>query len=870
MTMLLRSGRNVSLARDAWQILMACLGMLLLLIAAARPQWGMRDELVRSSGRDIVIALDVSLSMLANDVHPNRLQRAKTDILDLIKELRGDRAALLTFRHKANLVCPLTTDYAFLRQTLESTGPDSAPRGETDLGDAIVKALQSFDQEGASHKAIVLISDGEDLSGRALECAKLAAEKKIPVFTVGLGSPQGSRIPDPEENTKFLRHADEDVRTSLDHETLLAVAKATGGAYIPIQTAGMTTTTLGTLYRDYLRRITTQDIEETQVRRRIERYQLFILPAVILLLGTAALSRGRLKTGAPAAPASGEPARPPLKNLTPPATPLKKMALVLALLAGIAQAQPSTNAPATRAEGHAAARDAQRLYQKGQFKEAAAGYDIAASTVGPESRRRYQFNKAVSLYQAKQYPEAAGVLEELVRTGPKGSAAELAAALGAALYQASQPPGAQAEDDDPELRVRYLKEAADAFRQAARQSDTKSRRNLSIILERMEKVIEDARIAALLKRYGNMPPDQIANKLMRDQRRLAADTSEALADPSVARVTRLESLAARQNATTDLLIPLKGKLLQALQQQAGTNDVTRQTASVNQAIETTRDTMKAAFHRLRDLEPEAAQVTLNAAAASYQFWKAVAPIGALLSEDMLRQTNSIVGAQGGKMETEFSTETPLRHQQESADLTRVFRERFEQSVPESGIPPTAQSASDTNAPPADDGITPETRNNILTLTDETIKLQEAAAGMLGEAKAPQAVPKQQEACRLLKEIEKLLPRQQQQQQQQQGNEEEQQNQESRSEQTKESGESQQQEQENNQSSSTNTTENATNQTVTAQPANVETNKPDQASNTLSNDLRQILARMLMREREHEAEKRRRQERIPMSPSAKDW
>ena len=125
-----------------WSCLLA--GCLLTLLAAARPQWGLREETVLQRGRDLIVALDVSRSMLAQDVHPNRLLRAKADVQDLLRELRGDRAALLAFRGRAVLLCPLTTDYGYLEQILDDASIDSAPRGETDIGDAIRKSLDAF------------------------------------------------------------------------------------------------------------------------------------------------------------------------------------------------------------------------------------------------------------------------------------------------------------------------------------------------------------------------------------------------------------------------------------------------------------------------------------------------------------------------------------------------------------------------------------------------------------------------------------------------------------------------------------------------------------------------------------------------------
>lgn len=278
-----------------WELLQA--GLLLAIVAAARPQWGLREEIVVQRGRDLVIALDVSRSMLAQDVHPSRLQRAKTDILDLLRELRGDRAALITFRGQAVQLCPLTTDYAYLEQALDDVTVESAPRGETNIGAAIAKALEAFESDPGSHKAIILISDGEDLAGRAKAATETAKKKGVVIFTVGLGDPQGAKIPSAPKKGAYLAYQGKDVVTRLEHETLKNIAETTGGAYVPV---GLANVKLGNLYRDHLRKITTRDLEESIQRKYIDRYGWFLLPAILALLGVAGLSRGRLAKKCPA------------------------------------------------------------------------------------------------------------------------------------------------------------------------------------------------------------------------------------------------------------------------------------------------------------------------------------------------------------------------------------------------------------------------------------------------------------------------------------------------------------------------------------------------------------------------------------------
>ena len=169
-------------------------GLALVALAAARPQWGHSTQKFEARSRNVVVALDVSRSMLVADVRPNRLERAKADIADLIDSLEGDRCALVAFRRTGVLLCPLTTDHAFLRSALEGAAPESAPRGETDLAAAIRTSLDALDPAADDHNAVILISDGGDLRGGALEAAALAKKRNIPIFTVGIGDPRNAGV----------------------------------------------------------------------------------------------------------------------------------------------------------------------------------------------------------------------------------------------------------------------------------------------------------------------------------------------------------------------------------------------------------------------------------------------------------------------------------------------------------------------------------------------------------------------------------------------------------------------------------------------------------------------------------------------------
>lgn len=272
-------------------------GLVLCLFAASRPQWGRTLEKTISRSRNVVVAIDVSRSMLAEDVRPNRLERAKADVADLIDSLDGDRCALVAFRRTGVSICPLTTDRGYLRGALEQMSPESAPRGETDLGAAIRASLDALDPAADDHNAVIMISDGGDLRGEALQAAALAKKRGVPIFTVGIGDPRvGASIPS-EDGRGVMRHQGADVKVKLEESALKAIAEASSGRYVPLATAGTAETTLGAIYRRFLRQVAAKEQSEEE-RRAAERYQFFLVPGILLLIAGAALSRGRFRARA--------------------------------------------------------------------------------------------------------------------------------------------------------------------------------------------------------------------------------------------------------------------------------------------------------------------------------------------------------------------------------------------------------------------------------------------------------------------------------------------------------------------------------------------------------------------------------------------
>jgi len=254
-------------------------------IALARPGWNPKEVNVKRKGRDVVFILDVSRSMLAEDIKPNRLQRAKTEIIDTVSRLSGSRVALIEFAGTSVVKCPLTTDYAFFRSATESLSVNDVSRGGTMLGDALREAMTKIlDSKEKKFKDIILITDGEDHESFPIEAAKTAGEQGIRLIVIGLGDEnQGTRIPikDEQGNRIFLTYNGEEVWTRLDAGTLRKMAEASpGGKYLNVGTGAFD---LGEIY---LRLIASADKKELQgdtIMKYQELFQFFLILSYFLI-----------------------------------------------------------------------------------------------------------------------------------------------------------------------------------------------------------------------------------------------------------------------------------------------------------------------------------------------------------------------------------------------------------------------------------------------------------------------------------------------------------------------------------------------------------------------------------------------------------
>ena len=257
------------------------IGLAAVCIALARPQYGIEWSERKARGLDIVFVLDSSKSMLATDMRPTRLERAKLAVIDLVERLESDRIGLVAFAGRAFLQTPPTLDYSAFRESLDSVGPTTISSGGSDLGNAINEAEKAFPKDN-NFKVIILLTDGEDLGGNAIETAREAAKNGIKVYAIGMGTPAGEylRIRNDAGQDEFIRdNSGQPVRSQLDEATLQQIAQLTGGTY-----SRLSSQSLHALYASVLATLPREEREAELQETAIERFQWAIAAALILLV----------------------------------------------------------------------------------------------------------------------------------------------------------------------------------------------------------------------------------------------------------------------------------------------------------------------------------------------------------------------------------------------------------------------------------------------------------------------------------------------------------------------------------------------------------------------------------------------------------
>lgn len=285
-----------SVARQAVRGGLLVAALVLVVVGLARPQWGATPQELRAKGRDVCFVIDVSRSMLAEDLAPNRLERAKLWVQDVLDRAQGDRVAIIAFAGVASVKSPLTHDYGFATMALRDLSPDSVPRGGTLMGDALrLAASEVFDKGSENFRDVILITDGEDHESFPVEAARALGEAGIRLIIVGIGDENVGRpipVTDPATGqTRLLAYQGQTVLTKLDAPTLAEMARATpGGQYFNVATG---TIELDTVYASLVRQAEQRELEARDAVRLQEQFQWFLAAAAALVLLERLISERR-------------------------------------------------------------------------------------------------------------------------------------------------------------------------------------------------------------------------------------------------------------------------------------------------------------------------------------------------------------------------------------------------------------------------------------------------------------------------------------------------------------------------------------------------------------------------------------------------
>src|SRR6266540_181004 len=369
---------GVSALRQKIRLVLLVTAVGFAILALARPQWGFKEEEAKQRGLDIVVAIDTSRSMLAEDVRPNRIKRAKLAAVDLMKLSKSDRLGLVAFAGDAFLQCPLTLDEQAFGQSLEAIDVGIIPQGGTALTAAIDTALTAFKSEGDNYKILVLFTDGEDHDSGAVQAAEKAAQAGLRIYTIGVGTPNGEllRITDENGVTSHIKDAQGNaVKSRLDEDLLKQIATETGGSYLPLRGANA----INTLYEQSLAPLPKSEISSRLIRRYQERFQWPLALAIVLLLAEILL-----------------PDRKPVKRTEPTGRGVAaewRQAVAACYMLGACLTVEASPGKASRE------------YEAGRFQASQKEYQKLLEKEPHDARLHY--NAGAAAYRAGQYEQAA-------------------------------------------------------------------------------------------------------------------------------------------------------------------------------------------------------------------------------------------------------------------------------------------------------------------------------------------------------------------------------------------------------------------------------------------------------------------------------
>jgi Ca-activated chloride channel family protein len=770
------------------------------LVALAGPRFGTQYEDVIPRGSDLYVLIDVSRSMLAEDVPPSRLGRAKADVAALVNRLEGERVGLIAFAGQAVVKCPLTVDYDAFRRSLDELDPNSAPRGGTAIGDAIRKALEVFQARANRDQAILLITDGDDQQSYPREAAAVAAERQVTIFTVGLGdADHGARIPKGAAAQPYVEYQGQQVWSKLNDSLLREIALKTSGVYVPVGTRAYD---LGELYAKYLQGRRGGDEESTRRIRRADQFQIFLALALLALLADALTpayprlvkSQDQGPERRPGAPV-GSGARAP--------HPAQTIATALALLASLAGA--------SRAESPASAvREGLRQYGKGEFDKARESFALAREQFDRSDPARAAvaaFDQACAahrkgdLAQARQWYLKAGLAhDKQLAASAHFNLGTLAAEEARRL--AGDHPESLPADQRPAI-LDQLKAAVASFRHCLelQPQSAQARRNIELVRQWV-KYYSD-KWSAYDREQRRRETDLVAflEFLIETERALRESVKALTATAPADAFAELKRL---QDELLQEIAPLKEKINAELRPQrpaaggaaqGSPGDLEQGIALLLGWANTAGDKMISAARHLDGRQAAAAAAEQQSAIDELEkIWEAVIPFRALLARALADQTLVARALQpapaGGSTDaaeqpapaapspgtpppslgTEQEDLAPLLQLEErTARRTRLLklkaeaeRTRLEQAPPERGAaaprPPSGNDPGAAAPKPIDPEQLKAGYQRAIELAPRAVEQMEHALEALRKKDRPAAYPPAEEARKILEEIQNAQPR----------------------------------------------------------------------------------------------------------------
>ncbi len=453
---------SVSPLRRSLKRWLTIAGVGLCLLALAQPQFGFHWEEVRRNGIDILFAVDTSRSMLAQDVNPDRLTRARMAVMDLMAKLQGDRVGLIAFAGTSFLQCPLTMDYDAFRQSLDALDTHLIPKGGTNLASAIQEAEKAYGLGGMHHKILILLTDGEDLEASGITAARDAAQRGVKIFPVGVGITTGELIPIRNQagGTEFLKDENgQAVKSCLDENTLRQIAGATGGLYQPLGQQGQG---LEAIYEQGLAAIPKKELSSRTTQVYINRFQWPLALGILCFMIEWLLGERRT---ANRFQVSGFRFRVFKKaGVVSPA-----ICLFFILYPLPVRASPQS---------------AEKAYHDGKFSEATDQFKVAAEK-NPK-KAELQFNLGASAYKIGRYDDAAGAFQKALQSDQPALQQQTFYNLGNTQYRLGQ----KTEKETPQQTIQTWRQALQYYQHALqlKTDDADARFNYEFVKKKLEEL----------------------------------------------------------------------------------------------------------------------------------------------------------------------------------------------------------------------------------------------------------------------------------------------------------------------------------------------------------------------------------------------